>query len=247
MNNIKSTLILGILLAFGLIGAGYQVSTTIYKAKLMSNTVTVKGFAERAVKADSAIWNIVFSTTGDNLDLSYDKLNSDGKIISDYLIKNGIKPEDIKIKNVNVVDSLANQYRQKEVQKGSRYILTGTISVNSNDVDTVEKSLQSIGILVKDGVVLGGTNVKYSFTKLSEIKPEMLRDATKNARNAAEQFAADAGSKVGSIESATQGFFSILEKDTAGNGDDTANSYSATNGIDKKVRIVTTVTYYLEK
>jgi hypothetical protein len=247
MNNMKSVLVLGILLAFGLIGAGYQVSTTIYKAKLMSNTVTVKGFAEKDVKADSVIWKIVFSTTGDNLDLLYNKLNFDSKRISDYLIKNGIKYEDIKIENVNVTDALANQYREKEVQKGSRYVLTGTVSINSNDVDIVEKSLQSIGMLVKDGLVLGGTNVKYNFTKLSEIKPEMLREATKNARNAAEQFAADAGSKVGSIQSATQGFFSILEKDTAGNGDNNTNDYSANNGIDKRVRVVTTITYYLEK
>lgn len=247
MTSNKSFGILGILIAIGLIGAGYQVSNTLYKAKMSTNTVTVRGFSEKDVKADLVMGQIIFSTTGDELNSSYEKMASDSKIVSEYLIKNGIKINDIKIGNISVIDNFANQYRTKEAEKGTRYTLKGYVSVHSNDIDTVEKSIQKIGTLVKEGIVLEGNQFKYKFTKLSEIKPEMLRDATKNARDAAEQFANDAGSKVGAIQSATQGFFSIGERDSSTNGDANNEDYSQTSGIDKKVRVVTTITYYLDK
>lgn len=243
--NNPSHIIAGLLIAVGLFGAGWQVSNTVYKARLASNVVTVKGFAERDVKADLALLQIGFSTSGDDLSRVYEKADNNGKLIHDFLTKKGLSEDEIRIGHVSVTDSETNQYRTVKTQ-GNRYIIQGSVNVRSNHVDTIDTALRDINDLVKQGVVLSYNRVEYKYTKLKEIKPEMLREATQNARQAAEQFASDAGSSVGSIQMATQGFFSVQSRDS-GDASSESGYDNNTSDINKAVRVVTTVTYYLNK
>ncbi len=240
----KANIIPGLLIAIGLIGAGYEISNTLYKGKTATNIVTVKGFAERDVKADLALWTISFSIAGDDLAAVYDKSRGNELIISEFLEKEGLKKDDIKIGNVQVIDT-SSQYHAKDAVVPLRYSIRNTVSVRSADVDTVDKATHELADLVKQGIILHGNSVNYEFTGLNNIKTEMLHEATQNARHAAEQFANDSGSKVGSIQSANQGFFSIVSRDDHTGAE---VGYSAAPGsLDKKVRVVTTVTYYLDK
>ena len=249
MKDCKASVILGLFIAIGLIGAGYQVSNTVYKAKLASNIVSVKGFSERNVKADKALWRIDSTIIGDDISELYEKSHNNEVTIITFLTKNGIKKEDIN-ENINVTDLMANQFRNKDaLANGGRYIIKNAISINSNNVDVIEKATHQISELIKQGFVLSGNSVQYNFTNLNSIKAEMLKEATQNARNAAEQFASDSGSKVGTIQSANQGLFSIssLSNQDDESGNDWEGKQMEKGQISKKVRVVTTVNYYLDK
>jgi hypothetical protein len=110
--------------------------------------------------------------------------------------------------------------------------------------------MRELNDLIRQGIALTTNNVNYEFTKLNDIKAPMLREAPQNARDAAQQFANDAGSKVGSIQSANQGLFSIASRDAAQNANAEPNyAYQGIqpSTIDKRVRVVVTLTYYLER
>lgn len=250
--NIRAAAILGLLVALGLAAAGYFVSTTVYKGRLAANAVTVKGFAEHDVKADLALWEIGYSITGGNLADLYAQARANESLLAGFLIQKGFKAPEIRSENLSVTDLMANPYRPKDTGESNRYILKGTMLVRTNEVDLVERTRQALNDLIKQGIVLTTNSVDYEFTRLNDIKASMLREATQNARGAAQQFANDASSKVGSIRSANQGFFSIVSRDAAQGADDGAG-YGLRQGmvrqstIEKKVRVVVTLTYYLEK
>lgn len=247
-SRLPAALVLGFLVAIGLAAAGYFVSNTIYKGRAASNTVTVKGFAERDVKADLALWQISYSMTGGDLAQLYAQSSANEKTLTDFLVQKGFNRADIKTGNVALEDLLANQYRTNNIGADKRYILKNNISVRSTDVARVDTTTRALNDLIKQGIVLTANNVDFQFTRLNDIKAAMLRDATKNARDAAQQFANDADSRVGSIQSATQGFFSVGSRDSAaqsGGGEGYTSPQDST--IDKKVRVVVTLTYYLDR
>ena len=247
-NRLPAAAVLGLLVALGLAVAGYFVSETLYKGKLASNTVTVKGFAERDVKADLALWQISFSITGGNLSLLYAQASGNENTLTNFLVQKGFQRTEIKTGSLDIEDLFANQYRSNNISADQRYILKDTITVRAINVERVDQTIRALNDVVKQGIVLTANTADFQFTKLNDIKADMLRAATKNARDAAQQFANDADSKVGSIQSANQGFFSVDSRDSAAaqnpSGGEGAPQQST---IDKKVRVVVTLTYYLEK
>jgi uncharacterized protein len=241
--------ILGLSVALGLAAAGYFVSTTFYKGQLASNTVTVRGFAERDVRADLAFWQVSYSVTGGNLANVYARSQSNEEVLVAFLMQRGFAADDIRSRSLNLTDALSTPYRGRDVPESERYILSNTITVRSNDVDLVERSRVELNSLIRQGIVVTANSVDYEFTRLNDIKTPMLREATQNARDAAQQFADDAGSRVGSIRSANQGLFSIVSRDSAAQGVNAEPDFrgASLNMIDKRVRVVVTLTYYLDR
>ncbi len=213
----------------------------------------MKGFAERDVKADLALWQIGYSLTGSDLGDVYARSRANEDALVGFLIQKGFKQAEIRSDSVEVTDLLANPYRPKDASEKDRYILKGMILVRSNEVERVDRTMQALNDLIRQGIVLTANNADFEFTQLNDIKAPMLREATQNARDAAQQFANDAGSKVGSIEAANQGFFSIVSRDAAAQSAESGSDYSIRQGvvqqstIDKRVRVVVTLTYYLER
>ena len=249
-SNIRaSAFILGLLVAAGLALAGYFVSNTIYNGKLASNTVTVKGFAEQDVKADLALWQISYSITGGNLASLYNQSSASEKTITSFLVQKGFKADEVKSGPLEVNDLMANQYRSNTITPDQRYIIKKTITVRSTNVALVDATTNTLNDLTQQGIVLTSNSADFQFTKLNDIKAPMLRAATQNARDAAQQFANDAGSRVGSIQSANQGFFSVGSRDSAAAQTSGEGGYTPPQAstIDKKVRVVVTLTYYLER
>ena len=247
--NWAAAAVLGLAIAIGLAVAGFFVSTTLYKGRLASNTVTVKGFAERDVKADLALWTITETITGGDVAKLYAQADRDQKVLVGFLQQKGFTSQQIKAGVLQINDVFSNEFRAKDANPAERYILKNTITVRSNGVALVDQATRSLNDLVKQGIVLTANDVDFQFTKLNDIKASMLRDATQNARDAAEQFAKDAGSTVGSIQTANQGFFSINSRDSAAaQNPEGGNDYTPQKStIDKKVRVVVTLTYYLER
>ena len=242
--------VLGFLIALGLIGGGWALGAQIKATRLSDRYVTVKGLVERKVKADLAIWPLSYKEAGDDLSTLYARTEADKKTILQFLDQQGMQPSEIELGAVRVVDTQANEYGGVN-RAPHRYIVEQQISVRTSRVDQVAAAAQKTMQLLQKGIVLNsnpGQGPSYKFTGLNSIKPDMITEATRNARTAADRFALDSGSKVGSIRQANQGVFSILPADQGG---DTAEGgggdFGADSSLMKMVRVVTSVEYYLDK
>jgi uncharacterized protein len=247
---IAAATIVGLLVAIGLAVAGHFISNTIYNGRYASNVVTVKGFSEREVKADVALWQIGYALAGGNPADLYAQSQAKERMLTDFLIRKGFKKQEIKPGNQDLTDHLANQYGPMKIPENQRYVLMNTITVRTNNVTLVEETKHALSDLIPQGVVLTTNSVDFQFTRLKDIKEAMLRDAMQNARDAAQQFANDSGVKVGAIQSAAQQPFTVVSRDSAPdqNLDNGTPVYiPSPSTIDKKVRVVVTLTYYLER
>ena len=231
-----------IILACGIALGGFFPGYYYYQSQLENRTVTVKGLAEMNVKANLALWKIKFKTTGNDLAALQKKMESDLATIKAYLTEKGFKPAEIIIGRMNTNDLMTNPYRDAKAED-SRYILDQTITVRSENVDNTESALREIGSLVAQGIIFDNQDynspISYLFTELNQIKPQMLEQATQNAKQAAEEFAKSSGSTVGKIKNANQGVFSILPREQIPGANET-------DQIEKTVRVVSTVVYYLD-
>lgn len=233
--NIISAFLLGAFVCIGLFALGYQVSNGIVYFKSLERTVTVKGLSEREVPANIAIWPITFKEAGNDLYQLYSSIQKKNIVVLNFLESNGIKTEEITVSPPGILDKQAEGYGGSENIK-FRYSANSTITIYTENVDTVRNAMTKLVDLGKSGIALARQNhqaqSQFIFTKLNEIKPEMIEEATKNAREVAEKFARDSNSKLGKIKKARQGQFSINNRD------------NSTPYI-KKVRVVSTIEYYL--
>jgi uncharacterized protein len=243
---------LGLSLAIGLILGGWVLGSEIKAIRLGDRYVSVRGLAERSVKSDLAVWLLEYTEAGDDLPSLYSKTEADRKSILRFLTQRGIESSEIESGVASVLDNQANQFGAGN-HPAHRYIVAQQITVMTSRVDRVAAAAQQTIGLLQEGIVLNGgpgKGVTYRFTGLNTIKPDMITEATKNARAAAERFALDAGSRVGSIRQARQGVFSILAAnsgDTGENEEGGGYNSDADSSLMKTVRVVTTVDYYLEK
>jgi uncharacterized protein len=246
-NSLAPAAVLGICLLLGLLLGGWVLGSQIKAIRLADRYVTVKGLVERTVKSDSAIWPVTFKEAGNELPAVFAKSESDKAAVLKFFAEQGILPQDITVGQIQVTDKLANDYGGN--QAASRYVVQQTVTVHSSDVDKIAKAGQKTAELVQAGIVVGGgygQGISYKFGGLNGLKPDMITEATRNARASADRFAADSGSKVGSIRSANQGVFSISAADAGPSGEDGGGGgASPDSSMMKQVRVVATVDYYL--
>lgn len=226
------------ILAAGVVCGGFFPGYFYRQTHMENRSVIVKGLAEQDVKADLAIWNLKIVVNGNVLQEVQQTLQTQANQTSAFLQKQGFTKEEINFGPVETNDLMANPYRDNNAAVASRFILSQTISVRTSKVDSVEAALSATNELIKQNIVFENQTANYFFTKLNEVKPQMLKAATENARQAADEFARNSNSKVGKIRNANQGVFSILPRDDP-------NAYEPSL-INKKVRVVSTVDYFLE-
>ncbi len=226
-----------IILALGTLLLGVCIYLGLAAFASKDRVVSVRGLAEREVKADHVIWPITYKTTGNDLQAIYANLNSVTPRIEAFLTANGVKRADISVGAPQIVDLRAERYSSAEDAARDRYNVTTVITVSSAQVDLVRGLMSRMGELLKQGIAISagdyGSQVQYEFTSLNKVKPQMIEEATKNAREAAVKFANDSESKLGKIKSASQGLFTIDDRD----------QYTP---YVKKVRVVTSVDFFLE-
>lgn len=237
MNNNMGYIFLGAFLALGLGICGYFISQTIYNSKVAINTAEAKGLAERRVQANKANWQLVFrveSNEEGEVPQLYSKAEERQKTIINLLKENGFREAEIEI---GVIDYNLREFRDENQQLvDQKHILIGSIIVDTEQVQLVSKVRANVNKLIAQGINIDNRAPSFTFTKLNDIKPDMLREATKNARLAANEFAQIAGVRVGGIRNARQGNFFIR---------DAGENYGDTKKIEKDVRVVTTITFYL--
>ena len=215
------------IIAVGMVLLGVIIKWGINDFIDKERIVSVKGLAEMEVPADKVIWPLMYKDIGNE---------QKNKAIVKFLESNGIAKEEISIAPPEVIDMQAERYGNRDI--AYRYNATSVITVTSKNVDKVRKLMSEQAELLKQGIAISGGdyryNVVYEFTGLNDVKPQMIEEATKNARAAAEKFAKDSDSSLGKIRNASQGQFSISDRD-------------ANTPYIKSIRVVTTVNYYLRR
>ena len=232
---LAASFVLGVLLCLGFLGLGFFVTRGFVSFKAMDRSVTVKGLSEREVPADVAIWPIRFNVTGDDLVALYASVEQSNAQVVEFLRAKGFGETEISVGAPSILDREAQGYARDQGPR-FRYTATSSLTVYSNQVDKVRAAMNDLVDLGKQGLALSGQDyearTQFLFTKLNDLKPEMVEEATRNAREVATRFAKDSESTLGKIRSASQGQFSIEDRD------------SNTPYV-KKVRVVSTVEYYL--
>lgn len=235
MSSVKSAVILGVSLIISFALVAVIGSGAVLEHKSMERTVTVKGLSEHEYLADTVIWPIQFTTASNDLTTIYETIEQSNQKVIDFLNQNGIKPEEISSSAPSITDKSAQRYGSSNSPE-FRYTATQTITVYSNEVEHVRSVMGNLADLGKEGIVLSSDDYQaqpeYLFTRLNDIKPDMIEEATKKAREVAEKFALDSNSELGKIKRARQGQFSISARDRH-------------NPHLKKIRVVSTIEYYL--
>ena len=231
----SAAFILCAFLCTGLIVLGMQISHSVIEYSQFERSVTVKGLSEQEFPADIVIWPIQYTVADNSLEALYDTIESNTTLISDFLQQRGIAASDISVSATAITDKSAQQYGGNATP-AFRFTAAQTVTVYSRDIDLVRSVMGQLTELGKKGIVLNQNNyqanVEYIFTRLNDVKPAMIEEATRKAREVAEKFAKDSNSVLGKIKRASQGQFSISARDR-------------NNPHIKKLRVVSTVEYYL--
>jgi hypothetical protein len=229
----RSVVVAGTIIAVGIAVSGFFIGSGLLRARSADRFVTVKGLAEREVDANMVIWPITYTVTADDLGTLQRRIDDGAAKIRDFLGET-FEASEISTSASRVNDRQA-QGMMSQGGRLERYVAEATVTVRSPRIEAVQSAMEKTGALVAQGVALIRSyenTTQYLFTALDEIKPEMIREATQDARRAAQQFAEDSGSRVGGIRNAQQGYFSISDRD-------------AFSPEFKRVRVVTTVQYFL--
>ena len=225
------------ILAVGILLAAIALRNGIVDSRQADRYVTVKGLSEREVKADLAVWPIGFTETSNDIVGLQRDLEEVTQKVASFLHDAGFSENEISIGVPSIIDVEAQNYYNPNPNVRFRYIGKGKLTIRSTNIDLCMNTMSGLTSLIGQGVVIDQdeyTNrIQFLYTALNDIKPEMIEEATKNARQAAAKFARDSDSEVGKIRRANQGLFAIMDRDRN------------TSHI-KTVRVVTTIEFLLE-
>lgn len=225
-----------LIIALAVVAFGSMMQNAMNRFANRERVVTVKGLSEREVPADKVIWPLIYKELGNDPATIYSRIEKKNATVVAFLKEHGLDEAEVTVNAPQIKDRFADSWSQSNIT--DRYVATSIIIVSSANVELVRGIMQKQSELMKMGIALiteeyGNNIVKYEFTALNDIKPEMVEESTKNARATAEKFAKDSDSQLGKIRRATQGQFSIIDRD-----DNTPYI--------KKVRVVSTIEYYIK-
>ncbi len=245
--------LLPLALFLGMILGAYILGRSLERFKQEQRYITVKGFSEKEVKADLAIWTMKVRVANNNLISGNEVLVEAKQKVMSFLTAKGIESSEITITDLTVNDMQANEYAGNSNANQMRYIIEEKIQVRSNNVEKVQQISRMTSELLSAGVALStkndwqGSGLRFMFTKLNEVKPAMIAESIQNARQAADQFTKESDTRLGSIRNASQGLFSIMDRDESLSGQGGEGGYgSGSSDLYKRIRVVISVDYNVQ-
>ena len=233
-----------LVLAAGLVAGGFFVGKGMVRFKSEVRTVTVKGLVEREVASDQAEWSLGFRRASDSLSEAMTRLAGDREAVLKFLHERGFTDAEIEVQPARSTDRLAQEFNDNRTPR-FRYVVAMAVQVKTSQVDRIRAASGNTDELLRAGISLEAgdqrANPHYLVTKFNDLRPQLLAEATKNARSIANQFAADSGARVGGIQSANQGNIQIFGTD----GNDESGSWSPTSTPVKRIRVVSTFEFEL--
>lgn len=224
MNNLKNNVALIVSIALVVFAILFFISARSFSRQ--GEYVEVKGLSERIVKADTAIWSITFEVKSNSIDTLYADTERNLNVITSFLRQKGFDESEISVAPVNI-------YQDTYKEAVFRYNSTNNVAVYTNKVDQAKSASNETLNLVKQGVVLSQNHISFEFSDLNSIKPEMLAEAIKNAKETAIQIARNSDARINKVSRGNQGVFDITNKDPG------SPEY-------KKIRLVSTLRFQLK-
>jgi hypothetical protein len=231
-----------LLLAIAIVVGGLAVGHGLQHFRGADRSMTVKGVAERPVQADIALWPVRIVASGMELGPTQDKIAADERTVRRFFASHGLDSSQVELLSLEVTDKRSNPYEGSPTS--ARFAIAATIVARTDHPERIRAASQDVGRLVAAGVALSsgggwGTGPTYLFTRLNDLKPAMLAEATDSAREAAAEFAKRSGARVGRLRRAQQGLFEIRPRDQA-------PGIPEGSQLDKVLRVVTTLEYELD-
>jgi len=223
-------LVASFILSLSIAASGYFIEQGLESRNYFNRYVSVKGLAEQPVKSDQAIWQLTIAYNANDLSEVYTGIANGQEAIKAFWVNQGFSAADVNLQPTSVNDN--STYNANH---GLRYTAQTTLILTSTDVDKISAASQQMNILASKNILLNGSSITYSFTQLNNIKPQMLDEATSNAETAAQAFSKNSHSHLNGIRNASQGQFTISDDNNSG-----------MSSITKKVRVVTSVEYFLK-
>lgn len=241
-NKVTVAVILGICFVLAAIAVGISY----YQSKKPSKTVSVVGLAEKDFTSDLIVWDLRYDVLDMDMKKSYAMIKDQNKIVKEFLSSKGIKTDEIDFKNISTKPKYESHWESGHwVENFEGYQSEQRIRVESKDVEKIEKIIREISELYDQNIKISSDDPEYYYTKLSDLKLEMLAQASKNARERAQTVTENAGGKLGDLKTATTGVFQI----TAPNSSEDSYSWGGafnTSSKQKHVSINMRLTYYVK-
>jgi hypothetical protein len=235
---------LGLFLALGLIVSSALVSRTVENIKLSRRTISVKGYAERGIVSDVAVWRGRFASRHKDLVPAYEKLQSDLDLILGYLEKNGVPKGAVKADSADIMAMYRKTEKGIETSEVESFILSQAIELTSTNVQQVAQIARDCTSLIKQGVEFASSPPVFYVSKINDFKLDLLGEATRNAQLRSEQLARNTGSRVGDMVYASQGVFQITPVNST---EVTDSGIYDTSTIEKTIKAVVSIEFALRR
>ncbi len=243
----NNALIIGIVASLCFFLAAAVFGFAYYQAKKPQKTVSVVGMAEKDFTSDLIVWRFNFSTQDNDMKKSYTLLKDNITIVKNFLKKEGITDGEMDFQPISTEE--VREYQWDNVNRRSVEIFNGykckqTVCITSKDIDKIEKVIREISELYDQNILIHSWSPEYYYTKLSDLKIEMLAEASQNAHERAKAVTKNAGSTLGKLKSANMGVFQITAPNSA-DEDYTWGGAFNTSSKEKRATINTKLTYYV--
>ncbi len=247
----RNGLVVSIVIAIGIVVGALVLGNSMERFRTNDRYISVKGFSEREVKSDFVIWSLKLRMAVNNLQEGSASMDVARTKVMQFLTRNGINANEITQQDLTVTDKQARDYGGNEQQSNLRYIIEEVVMVRSTNVDLVQKVSRMTNELLGAGVILSGdeyrgNNIRFLYTKLNEVKPTMLSEAIMNARQAAEQFTKDSKTKLGKLRKASQGYFTIVDREESLSQQSEGGYMNSSADVFKKIRVVISADYSID-
>ncbi|MBR1766159.1 MAG: SIMPL domain-containing protein [Bacteroidales bacterium] len=227
----KKNMIQGGSIVLAALVLGLCLVWTVKTLKSYDDTVKVRGLCEKEVPADRVVWRITYSEKNNDLAALRTTIRQNNDIIVKLLVDAGFSTQEVKVGNANYDDRYS--WANNTSQISYRYQANQTVTVFTQNLDLVRKMQQTLETDLVNRNILANSYADYQYLGLNDIKPSMIAESLENARTAADEFAKNSHSRIGKMRTASQGYFEVEDLDE--------NTPQV-----KKVRVVTTVEYYLK-
>lgn len=233
----------GVALAIGLVLSSLIFGWFYSKTKKGDEAIAVTGSARKRIKADLVVWSAGVSSEAPQLAEAYRQTTESIPRVKQYLISKGIPDNQITISSITTTTLKKRDNEGNELSEITGYTLRQQVEVRSTDVDKVAQIAREATELINQGILLESNSPQYSYTKLSDLKIEMLGEAAKDAKVRAEKIADSTGNKIGAVRSARMGVMQITAADSTEVSD---AGISDTSSIDKDVTAVVNISFAVD-
>ncbi|MBP5495739.1 MAG: SIMPL domain-containing protein [Bacteroidales bacterium] len=243
----NKSVVIAIIVSIGFFLAAIAVGIAYYMSKKPQKTVSVVGLVEKDFTSDLIVWEFDYSAEASDMKEAYTKLKEQNEIVKAYLKKAGIPEKEIDFKKITTSPTYNSYYDEKghwrQVQTG--YEAHQVVRIESRDIEKIETLTRDIAELYDQNIMINNNNPEYYYTKLSDLKLQMLAEASQDARNRAETITKSAGAKLGDLKSANMGVFQIT-KPNSSEEDYTWGGAFNTSSKEKRASINMRLTYYVK-